>query len=543
MNLNFIKSPCFFLILALVLAIPAFLIYLGLIPFIDDESIRAMVAFEMIQSGDYVSPTIGGELYLKKPPLYNWIIILFFRIFNNHSEFTQRLPMVAFIFVFTLTIFYFVRKELGTRMGILAALMFLTNGRVLFYESLHGLIDISFSWLTYLFFMVSYSLMKREKYLALFLSAYAITAISYLMKGLPSLVFLAISLLVLFISQRKFRILLGWKHIAGIVLLVLVVGTYYFIYFTRNHIEPDSIFSTLLGETTRRTVVRFGWERTVLHLFTFPFEMFYHFFPWTILVILLFRKGGFRLIRANPFLNYSLLIIIFNVIVYWTSPEVHARYVLMLTPLFYTILGWLYLEYKKENTLWTRVLDAVFLGLLLFMTVSMWVPLFIEPVSNFPLIGLTSFSLFALLAFVTFSYWKQHNNRLLWVVIALLVIRIGFNLTILPARYLEAREIPSRELARQIARESKGTPMYIWWNPSKTPDPYYGKRRVDYPFMYYIATERNEVLRFSSEVIPGALYIADPADIHDYPVEILKEFTPYGHQEPVVLMRFVSGQP
>jgi hypothetical protein len=56
--------------------------------------------------------------------------------------------------------------------------------------------------------------------------------------------------------------------------------------------------------------------------------------------------------------------------------------------------------------------------------------------------------------------------------------------------------------------------------------------------MYYIATERDEILRFSSEIIPGALYIADPADIQGLSVEILKEFTPYGHQKPLVLIRF-----
>lgn len=530
-------------ILTVLLALPAFLIYLGLMPFIPDEAIRALVSLEMIQSGDYFTPTIGGDLYLKKPPLYNWIIALFFQISGQYNEFFMRLPVVIFLFCYTLSIYCFVKKEVDTRTGILVALMFLTNGRVLYYESFHGLIDITFSWLTYLFFMFSYRFIQRQQYLALFLVAYGITAVSFLMKGLPSLVFLAITLLVLFISHRRFILLFNWRHFCGIALLAVVVGLYYFIYFNKNDISIDSLFTTLLGETTRRTVLRFGWERTIGHLFTFPFEMFYHFLPWTLLIVLLFVKGSIRKIRSHPFLRYNSLIILFNVIVYWTSPEVHPRYILMLIPPLLTILVYLYTDLKERKSRvpeWTEYLLGAVLTIL---TLGMLTPLFVDPTRHFPLIGLTSISLLVIMGLITYKFWQQPSVRLLWIVPALLVIRIGFNLLILPSRYLEAKEVKSRGIAREVGKQSVGRPLYIWWNPAGKQDPYYGKRRTEYAYMFYVAAEREEQLLFRSKMEPGSFYIAREEDVRGLAVDMVRDITPPDHDGKLLLVSFHEDDP
>lgn len=535
-------SPYFFFILAMVLAVPAFLMYLGLLPFIPDEAIRSLVSLEMMQTGDYLTPTLGGDLYIKKPPLYNWIIAGFFYVSGHPNEFFMRLPVIVFLLIYTFTIYYFVRKELGARMGILTALMFITCGRVLFYESEHGLIDITFSWLTYLLFMLIYRYMKQKKYLTLFLTAYGITAISYLMKGLPSLVFLAISLLVIFIAEKKFRLLFNWRHFLAMGLFVLIVGLYYLMYFNRNSIAPESLFTALMGETTRRTVLRFGWVRTVKHLVTFPLEMFYHFLPWTILAALFFVKGSLRRIRTHPFLWFNALIILFNIIVYWTSPEVHPRYILMLIPPFFTLLLYLYFNLKDEGNILCKWIEYILGGVLIVLSLGMLLPLFIEPVRQFPLIGLTSISLLMTLGMIAFNYWKQAAVRLFWVVIALLVLRIGFNLIVLPARYMEAKEVQSREIAKQIGMKTSGTPLYVWWNPDRTPDPYYGKRRTEYAFMFYISAERREQLRFSSEINTRALYIAREEDLEGYDVDTIQQITPPDHQGVLYLVAFKHAE-
>ena len=69
---------------------PAYLINLNMVQMIRDEAIRAIVAFEMIQSGDFITPTIGGEPYLMKPPLFNWILA-----FSSSSQGAGRKPSSA----------------------------------------------------------------------------------------------------------------------------------------------------------------------------------------------------------------------------------------------------------------------------------------------------------------------------------------------------------------------------------------------------------------------------------------------------------------
>jgi len=168
------QNPYFFIFLAVIFFIPAFISHLGVLPVIEDESVRSLVAFEMMQRDDIITPTIGGDLYLKKPPLYNWLIILSFKLFANYSEAAIRTPMILGLVLFALSIFYFVKREFGVKMGILNALIFITLGRILFYETIYGLIDIMFSWAIYMFFMVVYILYHKKKFLLLFLAGYFI---------------------------------------------------------------------------------------------------------------------------------------------------------------------------------------------------------------------------------------------------------------------------------------------------------------------------------------------------------------------------------
>ena len=45
----------------------------------SEEGHRVIPAVEMLESGDYLVPHIGGQPYLRKPPLINWLIAAFFQ--------------------------------------------------------------------------------------------------------------------------------------------------------------------------------------------------------------------------------------------------------------------------------------------------------------------------------------------------------------------------------------------------------------------------------------------------------------------------------
>ncbi|HRJ17058.1 MAG TPA: glycosyltransferase family 39 protein, partial [Saprospiraceae bacterium] len=212
----FFSSDRPYYLAALLLLPPALLIHLGLMTFIDDESIRSLVALEMKLSGNYVTPTLNGEYYYNKPPLYNWILLVFFNLAGRFDEFTARIPTLLSLLGFAATVFVVFRPKYGTRTAFVNALVLITCGRILFWDSILGLIDICFSWVMFGLFMTVYHAFRKGRFWQLFLLTYLLTAIGFLMKGLPALVFQACTLSAYFLYKREFRRLFSAAHFAGI---------------------------------------------------------------------------------------------------------------------------------------------------------------------------------------------------------------------------------------------------------------------------------------------------------------------------------------
>jgi 4-amino-4-deoxy-L-arabinose transferase-like glycosyltransferase len=76
----------------LFIAIGAIYLYgLGSLPFVGpDEPRYAQVAREMLERGDFITPTLGGVPWFEKPPLLYWMMMASYRVFGV-SEFAARL--------------------------------------------------------------------------------------------------------------------------------------------------------------------------------------------------------------------------------------------------------------------------------------------------------------------------------------------------------------------------------------------------------------------------------------------------------------------
>ena len=59
------------------------------------ECQEALVVWEMVDSGDWVLPSINGEQIPSKPPLYHWLAIAFANLTGGVSELSTRLPSMA----------------------------------------------------------------------------------------------------------------------------------------------------------------------------------------------------------------------------------------------------------------------------------------------------------------------------------------------------------------------------------------------------------------------------------------------------------------
>src|SRR5258705_13342856 len=82
-----------FAVLALALVLAPLLASAPL--FDPDEGLHAAIAQEMVQRGDYVTPTFRGEPFLDKPILFFWAEAASLRLLG-HNEAAVRLPPLLF---------------------------------------------------------------------------------------------------------------------------------------------------------------------------------------------------------------------------------------------------------------------------------------------------------------------------------------------------------------------------------------------------------------------------------------------------------------
>lgn len=109
-------------LLALSLYILYFL-HLGELPFLGaDEPRYARIGEEMLQTGDFVTPTLNFKPWLEKPPLLFWVESLSFKLFGV-SEASARLPVAILSLLAALGCAFLLSKSRGRRAGLLSLLI------------------------------------------------------------------------------------------------------------------------------------------------------------------------------------------------------------------------------------------------------------------------------------------------------------------------------------------------------------------------------------------------------------------------------------
>lgn len=113
----------------LLLALAGLLFFLGLgqLGLTDrDEGSNAEAAREMVESGDWVTPTLNGEPRFAKPVFVYWLMSGAYRLLGV-SEFTARLPSAVFGLALILLHYGFLRRVRDEPTALLSALMLLLN--------------------------------------------------------------------------------------------------------------------------------------------------------------------------------------------------------------------------------------------------------------------------------------------------------------------------------------------------------------------------------------------------------------------------------
>ncbi len=308
-----------------VLAIVSLLVNLSVYPFKNEESLRVIIAYEMFHSGNYIQPTFLGELYFNKPPLFNWLIVLYSKVLS-WSELTVRAVSLTFLILTMVTTFAFSYSLFrNAKLSLLASLIFLTFGNVLFFYGYLGEIDITLTFFVFLMIYSLYLYYIKESFKFLFLAS-VLVALSFLLKGFPAYAFYGISLVVLGIYFRNIRLLFS-KHAVVAYVLTLLIPLVWIL----STQEPTLYLSRLFHESFSR-VSNQDFNR-LEHAFTYVLITLKDTLPWSLVApIALYTLHRERSLNVPSQVRLLLLLLIANYIPYALS-KAEGRYIIPLYPI------------------------------------------------------------------------------------------------------------------------------------------------------------------------------------------------------------------
>ena len=123
MNIKYNKALWLIIILAIVMMIP----FLGLTDFnTKGEPREAVVAYTMLEHGNWILPINNGGDIPYKPPFFHWCIAFFSLIAGHVNEYTSRLPSAVSLVLMTIGGFIFYAKRKDTQNSLIAAILTLT---------------------------------------------------------------------------------------------------------------------------------------------------------------------------------------------------------------------------------------------------------------------------------------------------------------------------------------------------------------------------------------------------------------------------------
>jgi 4-amino-4-deoxy-L-arabinose transferase-like glycosyltransferase len=205
---------------------------------LPDEGRYVGVAWEMLRSGDWLTPTLDGLPFFHKPPLFYWITAASLALFGTH-EWAGRVASLLGAFATAIALVLFVRRWLGlpaARAGLLVLLtqpLFFVGAQ---FANLDMLVAACISVTIVLLAHVALCADRGEPAPAALRGAYVAAGLGVLAKGLigvliPALVIVAWLLLTR--RPARLRTLLS----AGGLALLLAVALPWFVAMHLRHAE------------------------------------------------------------------------------------------------------------------------------------------------------------------------------------------------------------------------------------------------------------------------------------------------------------------
>ena len=318
-----------------------------------EEPRRAIIAYEMWFAGNLHQPTLFGEPYFNKPPLFNWLAILASHIFG-WAEMTVRSLSLTFT-ILTALLTYVTAKTIfqDPTLSRLSALAYVTFADILFHYGWIGEIDATVAFFVLGIIVCQWWAFETHNDWQVILSG-LMTGLTFFLKGFPAYAFFGLTMLSLAVFHRRYLDVLRWPFLtasAASLMLPLL-----WILFTD---APGAYLERLFHESFSRVTGSNRIGEFFLHLLSYPLLNVKQLLPLSLVVPFVFWKERPRLAREVKCL---LLILALNYLPYWLSVGSRGRYIVPLFPLLAMVFAFVIHNAEERVKRLSLLLLAVFIA-------------------------------------------------------------------------------------------------------------------------------------------------------------------------------------
>lgn len=497
----------------------ALFLNMGVNAFYLEEPRRAMVGLEMVLNDNYIVPTYYGEFYYRKPPIFNWSLLASFKIFGA-TEWAARLITVLSLILMGVVNFKFVRKWSDRDTAWYSSLLIICSAIFLYFMSHFAEIDMFYCLISYSGIIAMYHFYRKDQPYLMFIAVYGLGAIGLLTKGLPSIPFIGLTIGSFLLWKRNWRQVFGLSHLAGIAVFAALVGGYLYAYSQYNTLE--NYWGGVWGEASGRTMIKQSWLRLARHIVEFPFATLLDIAPAGLFAIFALRKGAIKRLFKEDLMAFCGIAWLANFLLYWSAPGAKGVYVMMLDPFLVVLCTKLYLNEAPQ----IKWMYPFMIGFNAFLLGVVTVVLVAAPFIDFfePIEGLWWQSIVFGLGMVGiwWIWWKTKGKVLQWLILALLIGRIGFDVLVLPMREWDGRHGRFKKDALKIAELSEGQTVRIWGGVLD-------EGAFAHHFAFYLEREKEEILRWSDQKDCDAFFLGLERDQDLSQVEVFHRFLNWNH--------------
>ncbi|MEX0805335.1 MAG: glycosyltransferase family 39 protein [Candidatus Binatia bacterium] len=294
----------------------------------------AEIARIMFTKGEWIVPTVNGDLYTDKPILYFWLVLIASHIAGAVNEWTLRLPAALAGIGFVWTTYLLGRDFYGPRVGLIAAAALATSVRVI-WEARWAHIDMVFG----LFFLLTIyfgarSLLRNGSKHEILL-AYVFMGLAVLAKGLIGIVLPALLLAAFAIVRRDWRMIIDAKLPLGIPIFLFVVAPWF--YLVNSATDGKWLADFIYVHHIQRYTDAVGHRQPFYYyLRTLPAD----FLPWTVFAIpAVFAYFPYRQLRQRPIPVFFFLWFVVIFLFFCLSDTKRDLYLLPLLPAVALLVG------------------------------------------------------------------------------------------------------------------------------------------------------------------------------------------------------------